>query len=297
MLVSVVIVTFNRLSLLKENLQHLLKQTHKVDKIFVINNNSTDGTTEYLNDISNEKIFAINSDKNLGGAGGFSYGLKMAYEKSNSEFFWIMDDDTMPSDNALSKLIISAERLHNNFGFLCSNVRWWKDNSSCNLPKLSENWGKIASDGLIKVSHATFVSIMLSRKMIDEVGFPIGDMFIWGDDTEYTKRLSSNADSYFVCDSIVEHKTSSNRSLENIYNADRNRIHYYSYMYRNLLYIDRKLYNNKKYFKDIFRFLLIIFRIPCKANNYRIIRIQSMIKGIFHGVRFNPVVDYPESKG
>lgn len=46
--IDCVVVTYNRLSLLKENLQALKQQTFIIHKIFVIDNCSTDGTREFL---------------------------------------------------------------------------------------------------------------------------------------------------------------------------------------------------------------------------------------------------------
>ena len=47
-MLAAVIVTFNRKNLLGENIRMLLKQTRPFDKIFVVDNCSTDGTPEYL---------------------------------------------------------------------------------------------------------------------------------------------------------------------------------------------------------------------------------------------------------
>lgn len=48
MKISCVIVTYNRVELLKENLAAIMSQTYKPDHIYVVNNHSTDNTAEYL---------------------------------------------------------------------------------------------------------------------------------------------------------------------------------------------------------------------------------------------------------
>ena len=45
---AAVIVTYNRKELLEENIKALLDQSEKLNKIFIIDNNSTDGTKSYL---------------------------------------------------------------------------------------------------------------------------------------------------------------------------------------------------------------------------------------------------------
>ena len=47
-MLAAVIVTYNRKNLLAENIEMLLKQSRYIDKIFVIDNCSTDGTYEFL---------------------------------------------------------------------------------------------------------------------------------------------------------------------------------------------------------------------------------------------------------
>ena len=80
--VAAIVVTYNRKELLRECLQALLAQTISNLDILLIDNASTDGTKEYIADIveANPSICYMNTGSNLGGAGGFHYGLKKAYE-------------------------------------------------------------------------------------------------------------------------------------------------------------------------------------------------------------------------
>ena len=68
-----VIVTYNRLNDLKVCIENVKGQTYKNLDILVVNNGSTDGTTEYL--AAQTDIKVINQN-NLGGAGGFYAGMK-----------------------------------------------------------------------------------------------------------------------------------------------------------------------------------------------------------------------------
>ena len=78
-----VIVTFNRKELLVRCVRKCLEQNVEND-VLIFDNHSTDGTKEYLADlgyIDNPRIIYYFSSENLGGSGGFSNGLKMAYDK------------------------------------------------------------------------------------------------------------------------------------------------------------------------------------------------------------------------
>src|ERR1700687_3616443 len=48
--VAVVILTFNRLKLLQRCIKHVREQTRRVDGVIVVNNGSTDGTKEWLDE-------------------------------------------------------------------------------------------------------------------------------------------------------------------------------------------------------------------------------------------------------
>ncbi|MCB9247374.1 MAG: glycosyltransferase [Ignavibacteriales bacterium] len=100
MKIAAVVVTYNRLGLLKECIDSLRGQTRKLDEIIVVNNDSKDGTKEWLEE---QKDVTKIHQENLGGAGGFHNGMKAAYEKGY-DWIWLMDDDCLPKLNALEYL-------------------------------------------------------------------------------------------------------------------------------------------------------------------------------------------------
>ena len=214
--VDCIVVTYNRLALLKECVQAIESQTYPVEHFFVIDNCSTDNTWEYLQTIKSNKIVPIHLNKNLGGAGGFNAGLKTFIKKSNADYAWIMDDDTIPASTALEKLIKKVD-ISSRLGFLCSNVRW-QDNSVAvmNIPSPDKEWNEYSDKGVTKVKSASFVSIMFPRSVVKKVGYPITDFFIWGDDVEYTLRITHDyhLSGCMVNDSLVEHKIKQNSATD-----------------------------------------------------------------------------------
>ncbi|PMD68830.1 glycosyltransferase family 2 protein [Companilactobacillus nuruki] len=289
--VCAVVVTYNRLELLKKCLESLFKQTIRVRHVLVINNKSTDGTEEYLNGLTNKNLIVKNMMRNFGGAKGFSEGVRLAYERTDDDFVWIMDDDTFPNEDCLEELLKGDNKLKNSYGFLCSNARW-KDNSSTNIPEVSNNWGEKIDDGLVSVNTATFVSILVPRRIIKELGIPTAELFIWGDDTEYTTRISSKYSSYFVTKSKVLHYTENNLSNMTIVNDSFDRIKRYTFMFRNLIYIDRKYKSKRKAIRRIISEVLMVPSIIRYGKDHRFYRIVAVLKGIFQGMVFNPKVKY-----
>ena len=96
---GVVLVTYNRLDKLKIALKCYEKQTYLPKEIIVVNNNSNDGTYEYLEKwkLKESKIkkTIINLKKNSGGSGGFYTGLKESLSKK-FDYVWVSDDDAFP---------------------------------------------------------------------------------------------------------------------------------------------------------------------------------------------------------
>ena len=85
-----VVVTYNRMELLKRNIR-CLQQNKPISSIVIVNNGSTDGTTEWL--AAQEGLTVINQT-NVGGAGGFYTGIQYAIRRVR--WIWCMDDDVFP---------------------------------------------------------------------------------------------------------------------------------------------------------------------------------------------------------
>lgn len=290
--IDVVVVTYNRKKLLEECLAALVQQRENINKIYVINNDSSDGTEDYLSRFKDNSFFEIhNLESNVGGAKGFEKGIAYAFN-GDGRYVWIMDDDTIPDVSAAQNLLKAAQKLENNFGFLCSNVRWTNGDPT-NIPAPTKDWTKLSRDGLIKVNHATFVSILVSKKEIGKFGLPIGEMKIWGDDTEYTTRLSQGKESYFVANSLVVHKTVNNLSEDKVYNISSDRLWRIKYMYRNLLFINKKYHSNARVTKFVIKSVIDSFS-AFKAKKNKIKRFSMVIMGLINGVKFSPKIKFPK---
>ncbi len=258
--VIAIVVTYNRKELLLECIGAILKQTYSIDKLILIDNCSTDGTADELRDrkyIDNPKILFIRTESNIGGAGGFYEGMLKAKEYQY-DWLWIMDDDTIPAVNCLEKLIEAAimvesapivEGLESAVkpSFFASAV-YGVNGEFMNVPKISKKkalngysyWYNFLDKGLINISMATFVSILIKKEAINICGLPCKDFFIWGDDSEYTTRLTEYyGDAYLVGASVVVHKRSSAKALSIKTETDPRRIEMFSYQYRNSVIINR----------------------------------------------------------
>ena len=78
--VAAIVVTYNRLPLLKQCLAALRAQTVQGFTVLLVDNASTDGTADYIKTLAMPGLVCRNPGENLGGAGGFAYGIRAAVE-------------------------------------------------------------------------------------------------------------------------------------------------------------------------------------------------------------------------
>ncbi len=290
--VNAVVVTYNRLELLKLSLERLQKQSYKLNSIIVVNNASTDGTAAYLKSIrDNTKLVMLNLKKNIGGAGGFFCGIKKAYE-IGCDYIWIMDDDTLAEPDALEKLVNASEVLKGKkVGFLASNVLY-KDGSPClmNISKTVPMWNEFIQKGIIEISHTSFVAMLIPSEVVEKVGLPIKEYFIWGDDAEYSTRiLRAGYSGYQVGDSTVYHYMNENLGVD-IFNTPKERINRFYYFYRNITTTDRMKGPGQLVLRVLYH-CFIILKILLGKTDHKLIKCWTVFSGTVCGMfRKNRIV-------
>ena len=296
--ISCVIVTYNRLTLLQECLKAVLSQTFPLYRIIIIDNCSTDKTSFFLKSYENDPQFIIKrTEKNIGGAGGFSLGIKEAI-LDGADYVWIMDDDTIPHHNALDELAKVAY-ISDNVGFACSKVNWIDGNiHPRNKPGgISKNHVEILYNNNIKAYNCevcTFVSVLINSKTVYRIGLPIKEFIIWSDDIEYTLRITkANYNNYYVESSVVIHKTPDifNPTIED---APINMANRFYYQTRNQCYIKHRTQSNKLLFRlSIWNKLRILKqRIKRRKDGVFEPFLEAVKKGCKDGLTFFPEIEY-----
>lgn len=290
-----IVVTYNRKKLLQENIESLLSQTYEDHDIYIIDNASTDGTELVVKDFQDDRIHYVNTGKNLGGAGGFSFGIREAL-KNDYKYIWIMDDDSVPEKSALASLIEKAAKIDDEFAFLASLV-YWTDGQifPMNVPNcdyksvIDVNYDMIRRNKLVPVRCGSFVGCFVKTSLIREVGLPITEFFIYGDDAEYTKRLRKTINkAYIDLDSIIVHKAPDNKGAD-IVNVNPERIGRFFFQWRNGMYIARK---EKQVSQRIRLVIKTIISIWINSSDNKIRRSWMVIKGTVVGITFNPIIQY-----
>jgi len=288
--IAAVIVTYNRLELLKECLQAVQEQSKKVYSIVVVNNASTDGTTEFLETIDDARLVVKTFDTNRGGAAGFSEGISIA-TRQGADAVWVMDDDTIPQTDALEKLAGTMD-CQQDAGFVCSKVVW-TDGSvhMMNIP------GYVSHDelcaGLYAIRSASFVSLLVPCKIVRKVGLPYKEFFIWVDDAEYTSRIfKAGFKGYLNNNSVVLHKTGANYGAGIKVATPDSAWKFYYYM-RNSMFASR---GERPWIVWFFRHLNHL-RLDIRRTKNMPVEVRGAFKknlwrGFVDGLTFRPMVDY-----
>lgn len=302
--VAAVVVTFNRLEKLKTVLESLQSQTRVPDQLIIVNNASTDGTAKYLEEFARDfsmkdriNLNVVTLPENVGGAGGFSAGMRKGYELG-ADFVWIFDDDGYPQPKALENLLngfnSAVDQLGPDVPYACSMVKF-VDGSICemNNPVPTWDWGRLIAksfNNLVMVTSCSFVSVLIPRWVMEKYGLPFKEYFIWFDDAEYTLRITRVCPGVQVLDSVIVHDMGANKGV-NFTMIDQKNAWKFAYGVRNQA--SYRLHHEGK--AKYLLFCANVIRQMRRGRVERNLKIR-MIKQMLKAISFNPKVDFPQNK-
>jgi rhamnopyranosyl-N-acetylglucosaminyl-diphospho-decaprenol beta-1,3/1,4-galactofuranosyltransferase len=210
--VVAVVVTHDRRELLVESIDAIGAQSHPADAVIVIDNASSDGTADLVRERYPEVTLRAIT-QNLGGAGGFALGIATALDLG-ADLIWLMDDDTVPTPDALAELVSARERYDGRPPAIVASRVVWTDGREHPMntprPKPMVRRAEIAAAeqcGCVPIRSASFVSVLVDAVVCEQRGLPIADYFLWNDDFEFTTRLLRNRPGLLCPSSVVVHKT------------------------------------------------------------------------------------------
>ena len=291
--VAAVVVTYNRKTLLCRCLEAVLGQRGVACDVLVIDNASTDGTGQMVQEHfgSCDRVSYLSTGRNLGGAGGFQTGVREALRRGYDRL-WLMDDDTIPGPSALAELV-RAGAGREDWGFLVS-AAYWTDGSVCrmNIPKrtIFRHVGEEAyRGGPTPVVMCSFVSLFLRAEAVKEVGLPIGEYFVWTDDYEFTGRLSARYPCYMVPASKVTHAMRRHTRVD-FATDDADRLERYKYLYRNDVHCYRR-YGLRGWAYILLKDLYTAGNILLRSQGNRGEKLRVLYRGFASGLRFSPEIE------
>ena len=218
--VCAVVVTHNRPKLLQRCLDALAAQSARCD-VVVVDNASAEETRRLLDAWSEADPahrLALRSDVNIGGAGGFSLGVKTALERLSVQRLWLMDDDAFAPPHALQSLLDAVDTDDCGYSSVAvgsgegerSNLVWHASlQGSGGARTRLEDLGQID-----EVSSLPFLGFLVSRPIVERIGPPDESFFLCADDVEYSARIRKNGGRLLlVRDSVIFHPLPKRRQI------------------------------------------------------------------------------------
>ena len=203
--VSVIIVNYNTLHVLRPCLDSLIEQTNGIDyEIIVVDNGSTDGSIEAL--AEDKRIVFIPTGKNL----GFGKANNKGLEQAKGEYIFFLNSDTLLKNNALKMLYDFAKQYQGKLGAVGCVLEDRQGNrihSYGQFPKMGNDFQKFLwlpilkglhlyhqpaieyPEHWMKVDFVTGADLFVSRQVLDECGSFHPAFFMYCEETEMEYRF------------------------------------------------------------------------------------------------------------
>jgi rhamnopyranosyl-N-acetylglucosaminyl-diphospho-decaprenol beta-1,3/1,4-galactofuranosyltransferase len=188
--VAAAITTFNRREVLRRCLSALVGQTRPPDEVIVVDNASSDGTSELL---AREfpDIRLVRMSENSGAAGGFAAGIAEGVRKGH-DWVWVFNDDDLPSPDALATLLAAARLTPSRTGMVACARR----TPDVGLHPLGGRWQHrhrplppVPEQTLLVPAHVVaFSGTLVSASLVRAIGLPREDFFMMMEEPEFCLR-------------------------------------------------------------------------------------------------------------
>lgn len=185
MTADLIILTYNRANDINETLLSIQPLLPQINKVWVVNNNSTDNTREVLAQYENHpQINICHPGENLGCTGGRNYAI----ERSDADIIINIDDDAVfftpdPINNIIKKFEEEPECAH--LAFKIVNY-YSKEVQKKEFPA---PMSKITPDEEFKSSFFIGAGWASRRCVLNDVGLFDNELFIYHDELDISFRI------------------------------------------------------------------------------------------------------------
>lgn len=214
--VAAVVVTHNRVELLRSSLEVVAQQSRPVHWIIVVDNGADPAVEKLLAEIAGDRGIYLPSKTNLGGAGGFAYGFLVALAQG-ADAIWCADDDGRPEGPDVLATLQDCAVRHNlaevspvvcnldnpdRLAFpLRRGLEWRRLRSELTDPRGTEvgDTANNLGDDLLPGIASLFNGALISTRAMEVIGIPDYRLFIRGDEVEYHRRLHRSGLPFGTC--------------------------------------------------------------------------------------------------
>jgi O-antigen biosynthesis protein len=233
MKLSIVIVNYNVKYFLEQCLHSVQKAIHGLEsEVFVVDNNSVDGSLKMVKDKFPEVHLIENKDNK-----GFSKANNQAIRKSRGEYVLLLNPDTIVEDDTLQKVIrfmdehpeaggLGVKMIDGKGKFLPESKRGLPSPSvsffkifgfSTLFPKSrifsKYHLGYLDKDKVHQIDILAGAFMLLRKKVLDEIGLLDEEFFMYGEDIDLSYRITQAGykNYYFPETRIIHYKGESTK--------------------------------------------------------------------------------------
>jgi rhamnopyranosyl-N-acetylglucosaminyl-diphospho-decaprenol beta-1,3/1,4-galactofuranosyltransferase len=283
--VCLVLVTYNRLNVLLETIQFVLRQTTLPKHFIIIDNKSQDGTYEHLVKLQSSSFEILQSQANDGYGAAASFGIKYALSRYNEiAYFWVMDDDSRPSATTLEAMVNSYENLRGQFRMGMLGLTGFKLKFGGYSPVTSDR--PMGCQYLqrrpvvLAVDFVLMDGCLIATETINSCGVYKEDYFMIGEDYEYCKRVLKGG---YINGLLLDEPAKIERLVLGAGGRfSRSSIWRGYYQARNHVHILRDYFSFRSLFSYILRQIKFLFYSLLAPDRFT--RIYFRFLGILHGL-------------
>lgn len=303
--VAVVTVTYGkRWHYLQQVIARLL-QDQLVGPIVVIDNAAEDRIAEQVQTQGwNQRVSVIEMGENSGSAKGYKVGIAKAVKFADIEFIYLLDDDNLPDENAISELLNGYSKSGLNWKVALLSLRPDRP-EYVNAAKTGQPLRHIKNSFLgfhvmnairkitgqsnkkssfqaqpvdsVEVDYAPYGGFLMHKKWVEAIGLPDEDYYLYADDHEYTSRIPVNGGKILLCPNsrVIDIETSwhlqANNGAPPLFSKNSSEFRIF-YSVRNRVTLERRflITNNFVYLVNIFVSLLArSFLVLLKEKDFR----------------------------
>jgi len=233
--VIVLILGYKSVDYLFDCVTSLLKQSYDNYEIWFGDNNSDDGSVEYLNK-NFPKVKTFQFKENSGYAGGNNKLIKKAFD-NKADFCLVINADTKSDQNLISELVNSYKKnlVKNKVGLVQSVVMLYnKPNKINSIGNVIHYLGFGYCGGYMseknpkndqEILSVSGTVMLISREYYQDVGLFDEDFFMYNEDEDYSWRgLIMGYKHFLSVKSKVWHKYSFSKNKNKMYFSERNRL-------------------------------------------------------------------------
>ncbi len=237
--VAVVIVNWNKKNCVLDLLNDLKSIEYTNHKVFLVDNASSDGSVEAVQE-SFPEVNILPQEENLGGTGGFNLGMKHVLDASGFDYIWLLDNDVKVDRSALARLVTALEdRLDAGIvGSLILNsanpslvvaAGGFLNLSTVQPEDCEQNYIYVKGEELREVDYVPSCSLLVRTNLVQSLGIWDENIFVNWDDIEWCIRFKNAGHKVLVHrGSIVYHSAFFEKAFNPIviYYQQRNRLYY-----------------------------------------------------------------------